>query len=150
MATVMGGAMLPPLLLTFNARPTQLYSSKCVRVTMDERTSRVTITAHSGNDGDASCAISGIIQATDVLLGRGQQYSVVWDLRDSPTPGVRDTMRLAAWGVSRKANLERLTTKMGIVMREGAVASVVGSLLGAFSGVPTVMAADLDEVEAQM
>ena len=39
---------------------------------------------------------------------------------------------------------------MGVVMREGAVASVVGSLLGAFSGVPTVMSADLDEVEAQM
>lgn len=111
--------MLPPLMLTLNARPTQLYSSKCVRVTMDERTSRVTITAHRGDDGDASCAISGIIQATDALLGRGQQYSVVWDLRDSPTPGFRDTMRLAAWGVSRKANLERLTTKMGVVMREG-------------------------------
>ena len=63
--------MLPPLMLTLNARPTQLYSSKCVRVTMDERTSRVTITAHRGDDGDASCAISGIIQATDALLGRG-------------------------------------------------------------------------------
>ena len=88
--------------------------------------------------------------ATDALLARGNEYSVVWDLRDSPTPGLRDTMRLARWGLANKAELERLTVKMGVIVPDGAVASIAGGLLGAFSAVDTVISSDADEVEAQM
>jgi len=140
----------PPLMLSLSARPTQLYASKCVDVQLDDRSGRVTITAHRGNEAGASCAISGIMAAADALLARGNEYSVVWDLTGSPTPGFRDVMRLSAWGMRNKPELERLTTRMGIVMREGAVASIAGALLGAFSGVPTVIAADASEVERRM
>ena len=70
----------------------------------------------------------------------------MWDLRDSPTPGFRDTMRLAKWGLSKKAELERLTTKMGVIVPNGPVASVAGGLLATFSGVPTVVLANAEEV----
>lgn len=141
---------LPPLMLSLSARPTPLYSSRCVDVAMDEKASRVTIVARKGDDVDARCAIDGIMAATDALLARGKEYSVVWDLRDSPTPGLRDTMRLARWGLANKPELERLTVKMGVIVPDGAVASVAGGLLGAFSAVDTVISSDADEVEAQM
>ena len=137
---------LPAVILPLGIQPTQLYKSKCVGMCLDEKTSKVTITAHSGDDVDASCAITGIMESTEALLGKGKEYSVVWDLRDSPTPGLRDTMRLATWGLSKKAELERLTTKMGVIVSDGPVASSAGGLLAAFSGVPTVVSASAEEV----
>lgn len=129
-------------MLPLDARPTPLYSSKCVDVVMDEQMRRVSITARAGSDVDAACAISGIIEATNGLLVRGQEFSVLWDLQEAPTPGYRDVMRLASWGMRNKADLERLTTRMEIVMAKGAVASIAGALLSAFSGVPTMIVAD--------
>ena len=136
-------SVLPSL---FGEGCTRLYRSKCVDVCIDERTSKVTIVARGGNDADASCAITGIMQATDALLHRDAKYMVVWDLRDSPTPGMQATMRLATWGLSNRAKLERLTTKMGVIVNEGPVASVAGGLLGAFSRVPTMVSPDADRV----
>tara|TARA_B110000444_G_scaffold250271_1_gene276420 strand:+ start:310 stop:762 length:453 start_codon:yes stop_codon:yes gene_type:complete len=136
-------SVLPSL---FGEGCTKLYSSKCVDVCIDERTSKVTIVAHGGNNADASCAITGIMQATEALLRKDAKYVVVWDLRNSPTPGMRETMRLAAWGLSKQAKLERLTTKMGVIVQEGPVASVAGGLLGAFSRVPTIVSPDADGV----
>ena len=86
------------------------------------------------------------MESTEALLGKGKEYSVVWDLRDSPTPGLRETMRLATWGLSKKGELERLTTKMGVIVSDGPVAAVAGGMLAAFSGVPTVVSADPEEV----
>ena len=140
----------PALMLPVGSHPTQLYKSKCVGMCLDEKTSKVTITAYKGEDVDASCAITGIIESTNGLLEKGKEYSVVWDLRDSPTPGIGDTMRLATWGLSKKAELERLTTKMGVIVPDGPVASVAGGLLGAFSNVPTIVSADADEVHRQV
>jgi len=140
----MSGA--PALILPLGVQPTQLYKSKCVGMCLDEKTSKVTITAHNGDNVDASCAITGIMESTEALLGKGKEYSVVWDLRDSPTPGLRETMRLATWGLSKKGELERLTTKMGVIVSDGPVAAVAGGMLAAFSGVPTVVSADPEEV----
>ena len=140
-------SQMPALMLPLGLRPTQLCKSKCVNMLIDERTGRVTIIAHRGDDVDAGCAITGIMESTNALLARGKEYSVVWDLRDSPVPGFRDTMRLAKWGLSKKSQLERLTTKMGVIMPDGPVASVAGGLLATFSGVPTVISSDPDEVD---
>jgi len=137
---------VPALMLPLGVQPTQLYKSKCVGVCLDEKARKVTITAHSGDGADASCAITGIMASTEALLRKGQEYSVVWDLRDSPAPGLRETMRLAAWGLSKKAELERLTTKMGVIVSDGPAASAAGGLLAAFSGVPTVVSASAEEV----
>jgi hypothetical protein len=136
-------SVLPSL---FGEGCTRLYSSKCVDVCIDERTSKVTIVARSGNDADASCAITGIMQATEALLRRDAKYVVVWDLRNSATPSMQETMRLATWGLSNRTKLERLTVKMGVIVNEGPVASVAGGLLGAFSRVPTMVSPDADRV----
>ena len=136
----------PTLLLPLGLQPSRLYRSKCVDVLMDEKASKVTITAHGGDGVDASCAISGIMQSAEALLRRGKAYSVVWDLRDSPTPNLRETMRLAAWGLSKKTELEHLTTKMGVIVSDGPAASVAGGLLATFSGVPVVISASAEEV----
>jgi hypothetical protein len=113
---------------------------------LDEKTSKVTITAYNGDDVDAGCAITGIMTSTEALLAKGRPYSVVWDLRNSPVPSIGETMRLAAWGMSKKKDLEHLTKRMGIVVPNGPVASVAGGLLASFSAVPTVVSTSADEV----
>lgn len=113
---------------------------------LDEKTSRVTITAYNGDDVDASCAITGIMASTEALIAKERPYSVVWDLRDSPVPNIGETMRLAAWGLSKKSELERLTKKMGVIVPHGTVASVAGGLLASFSAVPMVVSTRAEEV----
>ena len=58
---------------------------------IDERISKVTIVARKGDDADASCAITGIMESTEALLLKKAKYMVVWDLRNSPTPSMRET-----------------------------------------------------------
>jgi hypothetical protein len=136
-------SVLPSL---FGDGCTRLYSSKCVDVCIDERISKVTIVARSGGVSDASCAITGIMEATEALMCKNVKYMVVWDLRNSPVPSMHETMRLATWSLSRKGQLERLTTKMGVIVQDGPVASVAGGLLGAFSGIPTMVSPDATKV----
>jgi hypothetical protein len=139
----------PALMLPLGTQPAVLYHSKCVDMTLDEKTYLVKITAHRGDnlDTSAGCAITGIIESADVLLKRGQEYKVIWDLRDSPLPGFANTARLAAWGISHKAELESLTTKMGVIVPQGPVASVAAGMLAAFSGVPTKVGSNAAEIE---
>jgi hypothetical protein len=139
----------PALMLPLGTQPAVLYQSKCVDMTLKEKTSLVRITAHGRDSLDASagCAISGIIESAGTLLKRGQEYKVIWDLRDSPLPGFANTARLAAWGISHKAELESLTTKMGVIVPQGPVASVAAGVLAAFSGVPTKVGSNAAEIE---
>lgn len=136
----------PSLMLPLKGHPIELYRSRCVGMHLDEKTSKVTITAYNGDDVDAGCAITGIMTSTEALLAKGRPYSVVWDLRNSPVPSIGETMRLAAWGMSKKKDLEHLTKRMGIVVPNGPVASVAGGLLASFSAVPTVVSTSADEV----
>jgi len=140
----------PALMLPLKGPQTQLYRSKCVGVHMNEKTSMVTITAYDGEDVDASCAITGIMQSTDTLISKGKPFSTMWDLRACPTPTMGDTMRLATWGLSRKAELVALTNKMGVILPNGPVASIAGGLMASFSGVPTVVSTSAEEVHKFM
>lgn len=140
-------AHAPALMLPLGTQPTVLFHSKCVDMTMDEKTSLVRITAHAGDDTSASCAVDGIMASADILLKRGKQFAVVWDLRESPVPDFASTARLAAWGVSHKRDLEALTSKMGVVVPGGPVSSVAAGMLAMFSAVPTKVGVDLGEVE---
>ena len=141
---------MPQLFLPMGMQQVSLYEGRCVNVVMDEKMRQLTITARAGSDVDAGCAIDGIIKATDALLSGGREYSVVWNLHDAPTPRYRDVMRLASWGMRNKAELERLTSKMEIVMREGAVASIAGALLSMYARVPTTIVSDASELDGRM
>ena len=124
-----------------------LYSSKCVTMTRD-KASLVRIVAHGGAESDINCAIDGLMKSTDILLNNDQSFKVVWDLRDSPTPGLASTARLVAWGLQKKGELNKLTQKMGVIVPDGPVASVAGKVLEAFSGsVPTLVSQNASEVE---
>lgn len=136
----------PALMLPLKGPQTQLYRSKCVGVHINEATSMVTITAYEGEDVDASCAITGIMQSTDALIAKGKPFSTMWHLENCPTPTMSDMMRLSTWAMSRKADLDRLTKKMGVVVPKGPVASIAGSLMANFSAVPTVVSTSADEV----
>jgi hypothetical protein len=140
----------PALMLPLKGPQTQLYRSKCVSVHMDQQTSMVTITAYDGEDVDAGCAITGIMQSTDALIATGMPFSTKWDLRQCPPPTMSDTMRLATWGLSNKVALERLTTRMGVILPNGPVASIAGGLMASFSGVPTVVSTNAEEVHRFM
>ena len=70
-------------MLPLKGPQTQLYRSKCVGVHMDKKTSMVTITAYDGEDVDAGCAITGIMQSTDALIANGR-----------PLPHLHDTIHL--------------------------------------------------------
>jgi len=110
---------------------------------------QVRIVATRGLEADADCAIDGIMKSTDQLLQRDGAFSVLWDLRNSPTPGVASALRMVAWGLKHKAQLEARTTKMGVVVPKGALAAVVGSVLEDFSGsVNTLVSGEESEVEA--
>ena len=74
----------------------------------------------------------------------------MWDLRQCPAPTMSDTMRLATWGMSKKTELTALTTKMGVILPTGPVASIVGGLMANFSGVPTVVSTNAEEVHRFM
>ena len=50
-------------------------------------------------------------------------------------------------GHGPKRDLEALTSKMGVVVPEGPVASVAAGMLAAFAAVPTKVGMDLGEVE---
>jgi hypothetical protein len=141
---------MPALMLPLGTQPEVLYQSKCVDMTLDEKTSLVKITAHKGDglDASAGCAIAGIMESADVLLTRGRDYKIIWDLRDSPLPDFANTARLAAWGILHKSHLESLTTKMGVIVPHGPVASVAAGMLASFSGVPTKVSSNAAEVEA--
>lgn len=140
----------PALMLPLKGPQTQLYRSKCVGVHVDEKTSMVTITAYDGEDVDAGCAITGIMQSTDALIAKGRPFSTMWDLRQCPAPTMGDTMRLATWGMANKTELTALTTKMGVIMPNGPVASIAGGLMASFSGVPTVVSTNAEEVHRFM
>ena len=137
-------------MLPLKGPQTQLYRSKCVSVHMNEQTSVVTITAYDGEDVDAGCAITGIMQSTDALIAKGKPFSTKWDLSRCPPPTMSDTMRLATWGLSNKAALERLTTKMGVILPNGPVASIAGGLMASFAAVPTVVSTNAEEVHRFM
>ena len=137
-------------MLPLKGPQTQMYRSKCVSVHMDEQTSMVTITAYNGEDVDAGCAITGIMQSTDALIAKGKPFSTMWDLRACPTPTMSDTMRLTTWGLSNKAKLEALTKKMGVILPNGPVASIAGGLMASFAAVPTVVSTNAEEVHRFM
>ena len=137
-------------MLPLKGPQTQMYRSKCVSVHMDEQTSMVTITAYNGEDVDAGCAITGIMQSTDALIAKGKPFSTMWDLRACPAPTMSDTMRLATWGLSNKAKLEALTKKMGVILPNGPVASIAGGLMASFAAVPTVVSTNAEEVHRFM
>ena len=140
----------PSLMLPLKGPQTQLYRSKCVGVHMDEKHSMVTITAYDGEEVDASCAITGIMASTDALISKGKPFSTMWDLRACPTPTMSDTMRLAAWGLSKQAKLKELTKKMGVILPNGPVASIAGGLMASFSDVPTVISTNAEGVHRFM
>jgi len=124
-----------------------LYSSKCVTMTRDNA-SLVRIVAHGGAEADINCAIDGLMESTNILLDKDKSFKVVWDLRESPTPGLASTARLVAWGLGKKGQLNKLTEKMGVIVPDGAVAGVAGKVLEAFSGsVPTMVSKNVSEVE---
>lgn len=141
--------LLPALLLKIGGSdPKELYASKCVRMTMDDKR-QVRITAKGGSTDDASCAMNGVMESTSILLKETDKFSVLWDLRDSPNPSIVSTARLVAWGIKNKARLESHTQKMGVLVGRGMVAEVVQKVLNAFAGaVPTMVSTNEKEVEA--
>ena len=52
--------------------------------------------------------------------------------------------------LSNKVALERLTTRMGVILPNGPVASIAGGLMASFSGVPTVVSTNAEEVHRFM
>lgn len=141
--------MLPPLFLQTGVVASTLCSSPCISMTRDSKTNVVCITAHRGNDYSMSCAIDGLIESTNGLLDENKAYKVLWDLRQSETPSLQDTARLVSWGASKKRELSALTVKMGVIVPDGPVANIAGSVITAFSGgVPTMVSSNVDKVKA--
>ena len=139
--------MAAPAVFLRVGAPTTLYSSQCVTMTMDHGSVR--IVAHGGSDEAASCAIDGIMSSTEMLLERGEPFRVTWDLRSGPVPGPISTARLIAWGLKRKAELDRLTIKMGVLIPGGPLTGVVKSVVqSAVGSTPTLVSNDVTEVEA--
>ena len=126
-----------------------LFESKCVSMTMDDKSSEVRIVARGGGEKDIGCAVDGLIASTEILLARNVSFSVIWDLRKSPPPDVSSTVRLIGWAIGKKEALTKLTTKMGVLVPEGAVSTVVGQVLQTFAGAtPTFVSGDEQSVEA--
>jgi len=118
-------------------------------MTIDDKSSEVRIVAHGGGEKDVGCAIDGLIASTEILLDRNTSFSVIWDLRKSPPPDVSSTVRLIGWGLGKKEALTKLTTKMGVLVPEGAVSRVVGQVLQTFAGTtPTLVSGNERAVEA--
>lgn len=116
---------------------------------MSKSNGSVRIVAHGGSDGAASCAIDGIMSSTDTLLKKGDPFRVTWDLRSSPMPGPISTARLIAWGIKHHAELQRLTTKMGIIVSDGPLTGLVKSVIHSAVGrTPTLVSSNEAEVES--
>ena len=150
--------MILPVLMTTAAVVTpscrELYASRAARVTITEGGTglpHLRLVALADETLDAA-TIQQILDLTDGLLDRGEQFQSTWDLRVCRVPGMAVVGRCVKWALSRKAKLDALNKRMVVCMPDKpALLAIVRLVLKVFGPVcPVLVSKDEAECETFM
>ena len=76
-------------------------------------------------------AVDALIEFSQRVLDRAEDYTVIWDLRHCCTPRAKPTWQCIQWAHRNKRKLDAQLRGIAIVLSGGALASVVRFVLGA-------------------
>ena len=137
---------------TTNCR--ELHVSRSARVTITEGGSvlphlRLVALADETIDGET---IGEILQLTDELLEKGDDFMSTWDLRVCRVPSMMVVAKCVKWALSRKRKLDTHNQRMAVCMPDKpALMAVVRLVLKAFGPVcPVLVSKDEAECETFM
>jgi len=132
----------------------ELHVSRAARVTITEGGPdlphlRLVALADETIDGET---IQQILDLTDELLDKGEQFKSTWDLRVCRVPGMLVVARCVKWALSRKAKLDALNQRMAVCMPDKpALLTIVRLVLKVFGPVcPVLVSKDGSECETFM
>ena len=132
----------------------ELHVSRAARVTITEGGPglphlRLVALADETIDGET---IEEILDLTDELLNKGEQFKSTWDLRVCRVPGMMVVARCIKWALSRKQKLDELNQRMAVCMPDKpALLAVVRLVLKVFGPVcPVLVSKDEAECETFM
>lgn len=132
-----------------------LFDSSIVKVSLEQKSADAdrlfSIEAKASNLSIDEDAVSGVFNATELVLGDELAFRTLWDLRTCPIPTPGVVMRCMQWALRNKRKLDQYNIAMAIVLpaTRPTMLLVVNHVLRAFSPKCAVRAtADVEDARA--
>lgn len=116
-----------------------LFDNSIVKVSLEQETSDAerffSIVAKENNLSIDEDTVSGVFNATELMLGDELEFRTLWDLRSCPIPTPSVVLRCMGWAMRNKRTLDQYNLAMAIVLpsTRPTMLLVVNHVLRAFS-----------------
>ena len=132
-----------------------LFDSMVANVHVSQRSEAdvqlFTIEAKTGTLPIDSDTITGVFNATEDMINKGQTFKTLWNLRQCPVPSPSVVYQCLHWAIKKKRALDNLNVGMGIVLpaNRPVILTIVNSVLRAFGPrCPVRATAQLEDAQA--